>query len=353
MTPNTKLFSAALICAPALLLSACGGSDSNGSGDSRVIATGLPEGLSLSLLDSSDGAFYAYDTSSETRTDLNAKAAASEDEAVQEMAITDTSVIGSFLVWPDNGEDPHDHAANVKSEHDHAHEEGELEAKYLLMRPGYERGTPIDADDFAVLVHFHEDELAAHTADEYRDAEDGSNLAEELERLNHYVEEQAELHAEVAEAMTAEGQTLCRAYVDPYLAAEHGHEEVHAGEEAQAGEEHEEHGELVHYALSDSGRVYFFEEHEGALERMQGHVKLDNTSSILDCSRTSIARVSEEGVLIFVPDTQMLYLVDAHDGADFHQHSTWSVGEILPAGTRADLVAIVGEGEDHDHDHAQ
>ena len=361
MFPTKKLLLTTLICGPALLLSACNDSDSDGEAEDRVIATGLPEGLSLSFVDASDGAFYSYDTTTGRRVDLNAKAAASEDESIQEMQLTDVSLIGSFLVWPDSGEHAHeaDQPVKMEDEHDHEHEEGELEAKYLLMVPGYERGAPIDADDFSVIVHFHDEDLAGHSAEEYREAEDGSNLAEELERLNHFVEEQAELFAEVEEALTAEGRSLCVAYVDPYLAAEHAHEEEHAGdtlpknEEAHAGEEH---GELVHYALDTTGRVYFFEEHMEGLETIVGgFVRLEGTSesTVLDCSRSSIARANEEGVLVFLPDTQMIYQVDSHDGGDFHQHGVWTIDAILPAGTRADLVAIVGAGEEHDHDHAE
>mgnify|MGYP001825346756 CR=1 FL=1 len=55
-------------------------------------------------------------------------------------------------------------------------------------------------------------------------------------------------------------------------------------------------------------------------------------------------------VLFFIPDTQLLYLVDAH-GGDFHLHSTWPVSALLPENETTDLVALIGTGEDHDHDH--
>ncbi len=350
MQLTNKLLIASLLAGPALLMSACNDSGNSSNSGEKVIETGLPGGLNLSLLNAVDGAFYNYNTSSEIRLDLNEQAASSQDSAVQQLMITDTSVIGHFMYWAD-GELDHDH--DTKAEEDHDHEEGELETWFLLMRPSYQPGSPVDADQFVFSAHFHGDELAAHSAEQYRNPEPGSNVAEGLERLNHYVEEQAALQDEVAEALTSEGETLCRAYVDPYVLAELAHdEEEHEGEAAKAeGDEHEE--VLVHYALSDSGRMYFFEEHEGALESMQGFVKLDDTSSIQDCSRTTIARVSEEGVLVFVPDTQKLYLVDSHDGGDFHQHSSWEVSDILPNGVRADLIAILGEGEEHDHDHAE
>jgi hypothetical protein len=106
----------------------------------------------------------------------------------------------------------------------------------------------------------------------------------------------------------------------------------------------------MHFALTEIGRVYFFEEHEGVLEQTQGFVALDDVVSISDCNRTTIARVSDEGILIFIPDTQRLYLVDSH-GADFHQHSTWAISLLMPEGMSADLLAVIGSSSDHDHDH--
>ena len=344
MRLNKKFLLVSLLSGPALLLGACSDSSNDSDNDGEGVFIGLPEGLSLNMINASNGGFYTYNTTTGILADQNAVAAASQDSAEQNTQITDTSAIGHFLVWADAEED-HGHEAKNEEE-----EDIHLESRFLLMRPSYQPGSPIDADQFAVLFDFHGEELAGHLADEYRDPEPGSQVAEELERLNAFVTAQSELEAEVAEALDSEGQTLCKAYIDPYLAAELAH--THEGEEGSSEEAaHEE--TLVHYALTDTGRMYFYEEHEGALESLQGFVKLDATSSIQDCARTSIARVSEEGVLVFIPETQTLYLVDAHDGADFHQHSTWSADLLMPAGARADLVAIVGAGEAHDHDHEE
>ena len=339
MKQTNKLLAATLLCGPALLLSACDDSSNN---DSDTINIGLPEGLYLSLLNASDGSYYGYDSTSGVLTDLNEKAASSQDESIQNMQITDTSVIGHFLHWPLAAEE---HEEEAGAEDEHAHEEGELEMYYLLMYPEYVPGSSVDADSFAVIAHFHDDDLAAHTSEDFRDAEAGSQAAEMFEQLNAHVAEQQALEDEISEVLPA-GQTLCRAFIDPVAAAELAH-----AEEAATEESAHEHGELVHFALTDSGRVYFYEEHEGALEDLQGFVTLDDVAAIQDCSRTTIARASDEGVLIFVPDTQTLYLVDAH-GGDYHQHSSWAAAELMPEGTRADLIAILGEGEsDHDHDH--
>ncbi|MCG7946612.1 MAG: hypothetical protein N0E59_16805 [Candidatus Thiodiazotropha taylori] len=331
MKHTSKLFFASVLCTQAFLFNGCGGSSSNNSSNDDA-NLGLPAEMQLIMLNALTGAYYSFDSTTETRTDINEMAAASQDSAVQNLQITDVSTIGHFFHWPDfrlSGT------------------EELLDLKYLLMVPGYTPGDTIDADQFVQLTHLHDEELAAHSAEEFRDPEAGSAIAAGLERLNTFVTKQSELEEEIAEVIPA-GEQLCRAYIDPYLEFELEQEEAGA-EEGTGGEEHA-HGALVHFALTQSGRVYFYEEHEGALEELQGFVTLDDVVTISDCNRTTIGRVSEDGVLIFIPDTQMLYLVDAH-GGDFHQHSTWSASLLMPEGVNADMMAIIGSGGEHDHDH--
>jgi hypothetical protein len=327
MKHTSKLFFASLLCTQAFLFSGCNSSSSSDSSEDET-TLGLPEDMHLIMLNALNGAYYSFESTTETLTDLNELAAASQDSAVQNLQITDTSTIGHFFHWPD---------FRI------ANEEELLDMKYLLMRPEYTPGDPIDADQFVQLAHFHGDELAAHDSEEFRDPEAGSNKAAGLERLNSFVEKQNTLEEEIAEVIPA-GEQLCRAYVDPYLQFE-----LEQEAEGEESEEHD-HGELVHFALTESGRVYFYEEHEGVLEQAQGFVALDDVVSISDCNRTTIARVSDDGILIFIPDTQLLYLVDSH-GADFHQHSTWDISLLMPEGVSADLLAVIGSGSEHDHDH--
>ena len=311
---SSKLTVASFFCISTLILSGCGGGGSSSSVDDMSIE--LPEGLSLSLLNAGTGAYYRFDTTTETRIDLNEIAASSQDSAVQNLAITDTSTVGYFFHWP------------AFSEVDG---EKQLDMIYLLMRPSYQDGSTIDADQMVQLTHFHGETLGAHSADEARDPEPGSRWEQALLRLNSFVDEQSELEAEVSELMPV-GTQLCRAYIDPYLKLEEEHHHDH-----------------VHYALDSTGRMYFFAEGDNGLEQKQGFVQLDEVSNISDCSRTTVARVSEDGVLVFIPDTQRLYLVDSH-GGDFHQHSTWPVSALVPENETVDLVAIIGTGDDHDHE---
>lgn len=331
---NNKLTVASFLCVSALALSACGGGSSSNNEETSV---GLPEGLTLGLLNAGTGAYYSFNSTTEARVDLNELATGSEDSSIQNLAITDTATVGHFFHWPDfrevNGVD-------------------QFDMKYVLMKPSYEDGSTITSDEMVSLTHFHGEDLAAHSAAEFQDPEPGSGKEQGLLRLNSFVAAQSELEAEISEVMPA-GTQLCRAYIDPYLKfeAEEEHAEEEAVETEAAEEEHEhEHGDLIHYALDTTGRMYFFKEGENGLEQTQGFVQLDEVSNIDDCSRTTVSRVSEDGVLVFIPDSQRLYLVDSH-GADYHQHSTWALSTLLPENETADLVAIIGQGEaDHDHE---
>ena len=323
-----KLFTkTALVAAMAtLLLSGCGGSSSP---EEESHKSGLPEGLTLSFIDAYSAQYFSLNTDTNSVIDLNDLAIKSGDSAIQKLALSDSSSLGSVFFWPDFRE------VNGKDRFD---------GKYLVMKPSYELGATIDSDDFVHLVHFHGTDLAAHTADEFANPEAGSGKAIAMKRLNDFVAEQVALMDEVSEVLPSD-QEICRVYVDPYLQyeAKHSH-----GESSEEGEH--AHGDLIHFALTKTGHVFFYTEEEGVLKASQGFVKLDGVSRINSCDRTTIARSSDDGVLIFVPDSQSLYLVDSH-GADYHQHSKWSVQELLQdQRMHVDMMAVLGAGaEEHSH----
>lgn len=334
----------------AALLTACGGSSGGSDGDPNTLDIGLPGGQKIALLNSVDGRYHVYDTDSYAISDLNLAARTSQDGDVQNMEITDTSTVGHFLHFPD-----------VRT----VGEETSISDWYALMKPGYDAGTTVTAEDFVKLVHLHDGELAAHRADEYEGLEAGSQRAEFMERLNAFVTEQAELDEEVGEVLNAAGQSLCRAYVDPYQKhgveheGEHDHDDdhdhakvlkeegTHEGDHDHDHEGEHDHHELVHFGLTDSGRIYFYHEEEAGLESFQGFVTLSGVETILDCDKTTITRINEEAIMVFVPDNQMLYLVDNH-GGEWHEHESWAVAELN--GLQADMVAILPNGSDHDHE---
>jgi hypothetical protein len=291
--------------------------------DDKKTSLGLPEGKTLVFIDASSPKHYALNTTTEALTDLNTLAASSADSSIQKLAINDTSTIGYFFHWPDFRE---------------VGDDDQLDDKYLLMKPNEDLATDIDSTKVMQLVHFHGDDLAAHSADEFESPEPGSAKEVGLARLNAYRVKYNALFDEVEEALgadtTAEGQTLCKAFIDPYQAYEDG-----------------DHYHGMHFGLTTSGRVYFYQPNESdEMEIAQGFVTLTGVSSIQNCDRVTITRTGDDGVLVFIPDTQRLYLVDSH-GGDYHLHSTWLIADILPAGVTADLMAALGEGdEDHDHD---
>lgn len=333
----SNLAKGSVLIVSAALLTACGGSSSSSDENPTGSSVNLPDGKNLVFIDASSPMHYRYNTTTEKATDINDEASKSGETAVQNLAVNDVSVIGSFFFWADDK----DADGSIDDE------------KILLMKPGYQSGGTIDHTNMQYLAHFHGEELAAHAASEFDSAQanwEGSTKQAGLARLNSYVTKQKELFDEVDEALEtlAAGQTLCKAYIDPYAGAEH-EGEAHAHVAAEA--EEEEH--VVHIALTNTGRLYFMEEEEGALKLSQDtFVALTGVSSIDNCAKTEITRVNEHGVLIFVEASQKVYMVDTH-GGDWHEHSNWDISQLMPSGFHADFMAALGAGseDDHDHDH--
>ena len=287
------------------LLSGCGGGSSDPHHETADI---LPDGNWLIFIDASSPKLFSYDTNSESYLDLNARATSSSETDEQNLSVTDTSAIGSFLHWLDNGND-----------------------KILLMKPGYNRGESIDASKFLFLAHPHGNKLAAHASSEFENPAEGSKKQKGLARLNSYVTQQAELFTKVNAALQAEapGETLCQAYVDLH-------------EDASSP--------LMHLALTQSGRVYDFSEVDGTLKASSsGFSELTGVSHIQDCAKSSIVRVNKDGVFIFVADTQKLYLIDRH-GGDFHLHASWKISDFMPTGFHADFMTAISNA-DSEHEH--
>jgi hypothetical protein len=284
---------------------------------------GLPEGKTLVFIDASSPKHYSFNTTTEKLTDLNNEAASSASDSVKKLAINNITDIGYFFHWPDfrevNGAE-------------------KMDDKYLLMKPGTDLNNTIDYQHFVQLVHYHAEDLAAHTGDEFDSTVEGfvgSSKEAGMTRLNQYREDYQTLNSRVSEALAdnTNEQTLCKAYIDPYQAYE------------------KDNYEGMHFAITQSGRIYYYKpDQSDTLVSAQGHDLLTGVTTISDCNRVTITRASDNGILIFIPDTQKIYLVDSHD-ADYHVHSQWDISKILPSGVRADLMAAIGEGEEHEHEH--
>jgi len=317
---------AAVTLALAYFLTACSGDASPDNGETTAVD--LPDGKTLVFIDANTPEHYSYDTTSDSYLNLNAMAASSSDTEVQNLAVTDAATIGSFLFWADD-----------------ANADGVINGeKILLMKPSYIQyyADTIDHTKFNYLAHFHGTTLAAHASEEFDPSQanwEGSNKQLGLARLNSYVTEQQALFAEINIALLAltgtnAGQQLCQVYLDP-----HGGEHDH-GSSAEA---------QLHMALTQSGRMYFFTEQDHSLQLSQeAFVALSGVSAIADCAKVTITRASADGVLVFVADSQKLYLVDAH-GEDYHQHSQWDLSSFMPTGFHADFMTAIGEGADDGH----
>jgi len=327
-----------LLVLGALLLSACGGESSNNNDSDNNSQAGkdlLPSGKTLVVIDTSSPSHYQVTTDdNEVLTDLNETARQSSDSAVQKLEISDGSNLGKFFIWDDgdNGE------------------------KIVLLKSGMADDAEITHENLVYIAHYHDEDLAAHSPSEfdpatYGDNWEGSGKQLGLARLNTAFSEQKTLFNEVEEALTAQAseQALCRAFVGSH--EEHGEDEGHEEASAtKAAAEEEEREEAIHFALTKSGRLYLYEEENEELSSKQSFIALQGVSSISDCDKTAITAVNEETILVFIADTQKVYLVDSHDGADFHEHSNIDISELMPTGFNADLIAAIGEGDEHDHD---
>lgn len=310
----------AVVLSSATFLTACGGSSTD-TASNNTSSVDLPDEKTLVFVDANSPKQYLYNTTSEKSTDLNA-------DSTQNYYLGDTSQIGHFLFWPDD-----------------SNGDGEVnEEKILMMKSTYTDYATIDSDQFLYLAHYHGTEFDGHASTEFANPVEGSAISNELKRLNTYVTKQKKLFDEVNEALqadtTAAGETLCRAFVDPHAGHEHSETTTTKAETATT---------VAHFALTKSGRLYFYKEGDSGLTSMQGFVALEGISQINDCHKATMTRADDDGILVFVADSQKLYLIDSH-GGDYHQHSQVSLSEFMPAGFHADFMAAIGEGAEHDHE---
>lgn len=219
------------------------------------------------------------------------------------------------------------------------YEEGKIDEKVVMLKASYDfsRDGNITADDFFYLGHFHDDELAAHSADEFKEANVSDAKKAALVRLNLYLAEQEAIKEEITEALSAQGETLCN-----FLVPHHEEHEEHNTSM------HEDEHEAPHYALSSSGKVFVFEEHNATLELKQSGLILDG---VYECTEgESGMSATADGLFIFSKLTQTLYLVDAH-GLDFHVHGSWKLNELLPSSVEATQMIGFGGSDEHEHEH--
>lgn len=251
---------------------------------------------------------------------------------------TETSESGDLNSDPESNFYMYDKEAGRLLYFPDEYQEGEVDEKVVMLKASYDYAVDgnLTYEDFIYLGHFHDEELAAHSADEFAPENINDAKTAALLRLNRYLAEQEEIKEEIKEAVEAEGESLCNFFVP-----EHHHEDEHETDEADEEEA------VAHFALSSSGKVYIFEEQDDALVSIQDPVQLEGASECA-ADESGITSSGDAGIFVFLKSTQKLYLVDAH-GLDYHQHSQWDLTEFMPSSFEATQMIGFGEGE-HDHD---
>ena len=328
-------------------------SDNGGSGSVTPSEADLPDGKTLVFYSQDSTAQYSYNTDTDAAHDLNSDSTSNFYARDKEM--------GRLFHWPDE------------------YEPGQVDEKVILFKADYTYSSddPVDHEDFLYLGHFHGDELAAHSADEFDpdnpSFSDGKQAA--LERLNEYLAHRKELETELTTALQeqAPNDDLCAFLVPehgPQAHGDHGHEEDHAHDAGEHGEDgHNEDGSngeapndenhtgessVPHYVLARSGQVFVFEDHEGDLEPYQPNpVQLSGLSLCDANNRGSLTRYGAHGILVFAEQSQRLYLVDEH-GLDYHEHSMWNGPEFLPGGVAmTQMIGVNNPSGEDSHDHGE
>ncbi len=335
-----KAKSAAIILALAFFLSACGG------GDDPLVQNELElesAKKALFLYGTSTNDHLAFDTQTQELTELNTYV----DDHNETNFKIENKESGWLFVWVDDKGD--DNASND-------------EDKVIMFDANYSYSEDGNAtwEDFYYLGHYHEHaheeeteeehedeheehlELAAHTNEEFDDDNVSSPKYLAIQRLNSYLQMQDELKETLKNSLQEQepATEVCNFYAMKHAEDEH----VEEG-----------HEEDSYFVLGTNGRLYVFHGHEH-----DGELELEFKDSALISSAGCTTRESgisptAEGVLVYLKNTQTLYLVDSHGDARTHVHSSWDIAQLVGEGKSIDMMVgiktVESEGDAHDHDH--
>lgn len=312
---NTYLKMTGLALSAMLVLSGCGSSDSDSHDNHGAEIEGEKLFFFYNHMSQEQ---YAYHSDHGDYENLNS-------DPTSNFYMSDKES-GRMIYWPHESTDANgtvsidEKIVMVKADYDFA-EDGNLTHENLIY-----------------LGHFHGEELAAHSPDEFDpESEKWASFSETIQQkkanalkaLNLYLAEQNEIKEEIAEALSNESETLCNFFVPHH-------------------EEHEE--EAPHYALTQDGELYVFKEGANGLEKYQGPLALDGASSCA-MNESGITSAGEHGVFVYMYSSKTLYLVDEH-GADYHEHSKWGINELLPSSVEpTQMIGFGGESDHEGHDH--
>ncbi len=299
---NYKIKSSAVILGLALMMSACGSSDSNNDGEGGGEVPDIESAKKLlTFYGTASNDNYAFDIETQTLTNLNEN---------NKTAILDGEE-GRLFVWVDNKGDD-----NASTNED----------KVIMFHKNYSFTEDGNAtwEDFYYLNHLHDGEMHPHANTEFNTTDSESGKFKAMIRINEYLQEQETLKTELSTLISAKGATLC-----DYNSVVH-EDETH------------------YYVLGTNGILYTYEN--------------DGTTTFKDATLVSSAgctvgesgmSAADEGVIIYLKNTSTLYLVDSHEDGVSHVHSEFDLSEIIGDGKSIDMmVGIVDlEHDDENHDH--
>ncbi len=302
---NFKTITAATLAALTLMLSACGGGDS----EEEQQTAGVPDLESakkvLYVYGASSNDHYAYFVESGRVENLN-------DDNVTELQSSET---GRLFYFRDNTTSD----TNASNDVD----------KVIMFKSTYSFSNDGNAtwEDFYYLDHLSGDERHPHDNDEFN-VTSGSKF-NAMNRLNQYLADQEQLknalEASISnESIVGSGQAateICDFYT------------VH----------HED--EKHYFALGTNGKLYTFD---------------NNTTDFQDATTITTAGcevgksgivAAQEGVLVYLGSTSKIYLLDSHDEGVTHVHSSWDLSEVLSGGKSIDMMVGIGALESEEHAH--
>lgn len=288
----------AATAATLLMLSGCGSDSSTSDSVSDPLEL-ESDGKTLIFYSASTNEQYAFDVDSEHTTNLNgASDAQGNDLSNFNMSASEQ---GRLFVWVDNKGDD-----DVSNDED----------KVLMFRQEYDFARDGNAtwEDFYYLGHYHRhtDEnnitnyyLAAHDNSEFNVTSGGKYDA--IVRLNTYLAAQENLKTELAALLPAEANGVC---------AFHQFEN--------------EEGEPFYYVMGSNGTMYVYD---------AAYTFKDSVAVSSSCESNGVGISStEDGVLLFLSDTQKVYSVDSHEDGIYHVHNSWDLSNLLGNGKSAQMM---------------
>lgn len=292
---KNNIYSAALFLSAALVFGGCGTGTSSDAAKADPLEL-ESDGKTLLFYSTSTSEQYAFNVDSQSVTNLNNELDA-EDNNISYFNM-DSSKNGKLFVWIDDNGD-------TNSSND--------ESKVVMFKQSYSFANDGNAtwEDFYYLGHFHEEttgyHLAAHSNSEFNVTSGAKYDA--IVRLNKYLSSQNSLEQNLSNTIPSEANGLC-------------------GFHTFVSEE----GKTLYYAMGISGTMYIYDQNISSSY-------LDSVAVTDSCMPNQFGMSStEDGVLLFLANTQKLYTIDSHEDGIYHVHNTWNLSQLLGDGKSAQMM---------------